>query len=176
MKKLLEAINNGISKTLKENNIAFKSVENLDDLDDIDNLEIPCKNINTKLSVLDRKEKHEKIINRFSDWVSYNMRNWRSGLPRNEKSYRQFTNMLEHAEDYFNNNFELFLNVYKISELDAESLVDWDNDLLPVIQSEVTKCEIWAKEYFKDRLYKYWDWGDGDDEQEDEDDWNDSEV
>lgn len=136
MKKLLEAINNGIANALTENNIEFNSVENINDLDGLDNL--PSKNINTHIEA-EKEGKRQEIIRLFSKWVSDEMHTWRSGLDCDEKSYRQFTNNLEQAEDYFNNKFESFLEDYGISNIAAKLFVDWDDDLLPIIQSEVTE-------------------------------------
>ena len=176
MKKLLEAINTGIAKALKENNIEFKSVENLDVLDDTDNLTITPKSLNTKPDALDyiekKKEKRrQEIISFFSEWVSKEMDSWHTSWDCDEDGYNQCKRDLESAEDYFNNEYETFLEDYEISEAD-DKLVDWDNDLLPIIQTEVIEWETWADEHLDFGLYKYDDpvWHDYDNE--DDEDWN----
>lgn len=182
MKKLLEAINNGIAKALKENNIEFSSVGNIDDLE-VDNLEITPKSLNTKPNAMDyiekkKEKKRQQIISLFSEWVSKEMDGWHTSWEFGEDGYNQCKRDLESAEDYFNNEYETFLEDYDISEED-DKLVDWDNDLLPIIQSEVIEWETWADEHLEYDLYKYDDpaWHgeyDDDDEDwnEDDDDWN----
>lgn len=175
MKKLLEAINNGIAKALKENNIEFSSVENLDVLDDTDNLTITPKSLNTKPSAMDyiekkKEEKRQEIISLFSEWVSNEINDWRTSWDCDEDGYAQCKNDLERAEDYFNNEFESFLENFDISEVEAE-LVDWDEDLLPIVQSEVIGWETWAEDYFEDYANNYDDW----DNDDDNDDWDDDE-
>mgnify|MGYP003291784764 CR=1 FL=1 len=178
MKKLLEAINNGIAKALKENNIAFKSVENLDVLDDTDNLAITPKSLNTKPSAMDyiekkKEEKRQELLSLFSEWVSKEINYWRTSWDCDEDGYAQCKNDLERAEDYFNNEYETFMEEHEISEAEDE-LLDWDNDLLPIIQSEVIGWETWAEEYFEEYANNYDDpaWHDVDDE---DDEWNDDE-
>jgi hypothetical protein len=175
MKKLLEAINNGISIALKENNIEFSSVENIDDLDDTDNLTITSKSLNTKPGARDYienkiAERRQEILSLFSEWVSKEINDWRTSWDCDEDGYAQCKNDLESAEDYFNNEYETFMEEYEISEAEDE-LLDWDNDLLPIIQSEVIGWETWAEEYFEDYINNYW----GDDDNDDDDDWNDDE-
>ena len=173
MKKLLEAINTGIAKALKENNIEFSSVGNIGDLE-VDNLEITPKSLNTKPGAMDyiekkKEKKRQQIISLFSEWVSKEINDWRTSWDCDEAGYHQCKNDLESAEDYFNNEYETFMEEYEISEAEDE-LLDWDNDLLPIIQSEVIGWETWAEEYFEDYINNYW--GDDDD---DDDDWNDDE-
>ena len=176
MKKLLEAINNGIAKALIENNIEFTSVENINDLEGLDNL--TPKNINAKPSAMDyiekkKEEKRQEIISEFSKWVSDEINDWRTSWDCDEDGYNQCKNDLERAEDYFNNEFESFLEDYEISEIEAE-LVDWDEDLLPIVQSEVIGWETWAEEYFEDYVNYYGDdgWDDYDDDNYDDDEEN----
>lgn len=177
MKKLLEAINNGIAKALIENNIEFTSVENINDLEGLDNL--TPKNINTQPGAMDyiekkKEEKRQEIISLFSEWVSKEINNWRTSWDCDEDGYYQCKNDLESAEDYFNNEYETFLEEYNISEAE-DKLLDWDNDLLPIIQSEVTEWETWADEYFEDYVSNYDDvddWNDDDDD-DDDDNWDD---
>lgn len=177
MKKLLEAINTGIAKALKENNIEFKSVENLDVLDDTDNLTITPKSLNTKPDALDyiekKKEKRrQEIISFFSEWVSNEMDSWHTSWDCDEEGYNQCKRDLESAEDYFNNEYETFLEDYEISEAD-DKLVDWDNDLLPIIQTEVIEWETWADEHLDYYANNQGDDDDWDDEDEDNDNWDD---
>lgn len=175
MKKLLEAINNGIAKALKENNIEFNSVENINDFE-VDDLSLTPKNLNTKPGAMDyiekKKEKRrQEIISLFSEWVSEEMDSWHTSWDCDEDGYNQCKRDLESAEDYFNNEYETFLEDYEISEAD-DKLVDWDNDLLPIIQTEVIEWETWADEHLDFGLYKYDDpaWHDYDNE--DDEDWN----
>lgn len=175
MKKLLEAINTGIAKALKENNIEFNSVENINDLEGIDDLAITPKSLNAKPGAMDyiekkKEEKRQEIISLFSEWVSNEINDWRTSWDCDEDGYAQCKNDLERAEDYFNNEFESFLENFDISEVEAE-LVDWDEDLLPIVQSEVIGWETWAEEYFEDYANNYDDW----DNDDDNDDWDDDE-
>lgn len=174
MKKLLEAINNGITKALIENNIEFASVENINDLEGLDNL--TPKNINTTPGAMDyiekkKEETRQEIISLFSEWVSKEINYWRTSWDCDEDGYNQCKNDLERAEDYFNNEYETFLEEYDISE-EEDKLLDWDNDLLPIIQSEVTGWETWAEEYFEDYINNYGDDDDWDDDDND-DNWDD---
>ena len=176
MKKLLEAINNGIAKALKENNIEFSSVENIDDLDDMGNLTITPKNLNTKPDAMDYimnkiVERRQEILSLFSEWVSKEINEWRTSWDCDADGYAQCKNDLERAEDYFNNEYSIFLEEYEISD-EEDELLDWDNDLLPIIQSEVIGWETWAEEYFEEYANNYGDDDDWDDD-DDEDEWND---
>lgn len=177
MKKLLEAINTGIAKALKENNIEFNSVENINDLEGIDDLAITPKSLNAKPGARDYienkiAERRQEILSLFSEWVSKEINDWRTSWDCDEAGYHQCKNDLESAEDYFNNEYETFMEEYEISE-DEDELLDWDNDLLPIIQSEVIGWETWAEEYFEDYINNYW--GDDDDDDDDDNDWNDDE-
>lgn len=175
MKKLLEAINTGIAKALKENNIEFSSVENIDDLDDMGNLAITPKSLNAKPGAMDYienkiAERRQEILSLFSEWVSKEINDWRTSWDCDEAGYHQCKNDLESAEDYFNNEYETFMEEYEISEVEDE-LLDWDNDLLPIIQSEVIGWETWAEEYFDEYDDPAWHAVSDDDD----DDWNDDE-
>ena len=176
MKKLLEAINNGIAKALKENNIEFSSVENIDDLDDMGNLTITPKSLNTKPGARDYienkiAERRQEILSLFSEWVSKEINDWRTSWDCDEDGYAQCKNDLESAEDYFNNEYETFMEEYEISEAEDE-LLDWDNDLLPIIQSKVEDYRFWAKDFFSDIKAKI-DRDDDWDDDERDDCWDD---
>jgi hypothetical protein len=165
MKKLLEAINNGISKALKENNIEFKSVENFDVLDDTDNLTITSKSLNTKPSAMEyiekkKEERRQEILGLFSEWVSTEIGNWRRYWDEDEEGYYRCKNNLDDAEDYFNGEYDTFLEDYDISDAE-DKLLDWDTDLLPIIQSEVENYRFWAKDFFSDIKAKI-EWDDDD--------------